>query len=485
MPRWGWLLAGIVAVAAGLRFGTLGQQSLWYDEALTHDLVVQSFGNMISGVANTENTPPLSYALTWLSTRIFGSGEFGLRFVAALAGTATVPVAFLIGRELRNATAGLWAAALVAVNPMLVWFSQESRSYALLVFLTAIGLLCFLHALRPGRGGRALAGWVVASALALATHYFAIFPIAAEAAWLVWRHRLRVGRRVWVAVGAVGLAAAAIAPLALDQESSGRAESIGDESLARRVAQVPKQFLTGYDGPAQAALAVLSAALLVVACIGLWRHLREGGSGLAVVMIAAIAVGVPVVAALAGADFLNTRNVLAALPPVLVLAGVGFAAAPAPLGPPAGALLTTIGLATVVGVVADPVHQRAAWRSFDRALGASGEPRLLVVSPADAPVSLRVYREELAPAGEADAVVREIVVAGLAAKTSAGATATPPAPGGQEPPATGFSLVDSRTTETYTLLRYRSPTPVAIAPQALAASGLGDSPAVLHVPPSR
>ena len=46
-------LVGIVAAAVALRFGLLLQQSVWYDEVLTHDLAVQSFGDMLSGVANT------------------------------------------------------------------------------------------------------------------------------------------------------------------------------------------------------------------------------------------------------------------------------------------------------------------------------------------------------------------------------------------------------------------------------------------------
>ena len=79
--------------------------------------------------------------------------------------------------------------------------------------------------------------------------------------------------------------------------------------------------------------------------------------------------------------------------------------------------------------------------------------------------------------------VREVLVAGLAAKSSAGATAEAPSPSGQPPP--GFRLFDRRTTSTYTVLRYRSPTPAGVTPQALSASRLDDSYTVLRVPASR
>ena len=49
----------------------------------------------------------------------------------------------------------LVAAAIVAVNPMLVWFSQEARAYALLALLAALAALLWLRALeRPRRRAR-------------------------------------------------------------------------------------------------------------------------------------------------------------------------------------------------------------------------------------------------------------------------------------------------------------------------------------------
>ena len=183
-PRALGVRRGVARRSALLRFVTLDHQSLWYDEALSWQLVVQPFGDMVQGVADTENTPPLFYVLAHFSTELFGADEVGLRLVSALAGVATIAVAFLCGRELADRRAGLIAACLVAANPFLFWFSQEARAYALLVLLTAIALFCFLRVIAEPRSRWALAGWVVSSAAAVATHYFAIFPMAAEAVWI-------------------------------------------------------------------------------------------------------------------------------------------------------------------------------------------------------------------------------------------------------------------------------------------------------------
>ena len=96
--------------------------------------------------------------------------------------------------------AGLVAAALVAVNPFLVWYSQEARSYALLSLLTAATVLAFGFALRGDR--RWLAGWAALSTLAIATHYFAVFVVGAEAVWLL--AGLRSRKPVILAVAPAG-----------------------------------------------------------------------------------------------------------------------------------------------------------------------------------------------------------------------------------------------------------------------------------------
>ena len=91
---------------------------------------------------------------------------------------------------------------------MLIWYSQEARSYALLVFFCA-ALAALLRArAATRRGGRDLALWALASALALCSHYFAVFAVAIEALWLLvaLRARWRVVLPALAAVGAVGLA---------------------------------------------------------------------------------------------------------------------------------------------------------------------------------------------------------------------------------------------------------------------------------------
>ncbi len=194
-----WAVLGLTALGASIRFSTLGLQSYRHDEAVTAGRVLaSSLSQTMHQVWAGESTPPLYYFLAWLWMHPFGVHEVGLRSLSALFGTATIPVAYLIGRELVGRRTGIALAAIVAVNPMLVWYSQDARAYALLVLLSSVALLFFLRARRTA-SARDLAWWAVFSALALATHYFAFFPLAIETVWLALT--VRPLRRVLAAVG--------------------------------------------------------------------------------------------------------------------------------------------------------------------------------------------------------------------------------------------------------------------------------------------
>ena len=233
---------------------------------------------MIDQLARTEGNPPLYFSLLdgWMGA--FGTSEAAVRSLSALIGTATIPLAYAIGRRLATQRVGLVLAALVAFNPLLVWFSQEARPYALLVFLSGLSFLLFASALElPTR--RRLAGWAVASGLALATHYFAGLLILPEAAWLI--HRVRPRRDALLAVAGFAMVPLALIPLVASQGQVQDYSFVKGESLVTRVvAQVPKQWLVGYDAPAETLVVIAAAALSVVALWLAWRPAdgRERGA---------------------------------------------------------------------------------------------------------------------------------------------------------------------------------------------------------------
>src|SRR3954471_7651412 len=188
------LLIALTLAGAALRFATLDLQSFWFDESVTVGLVRHDLWGVLDRIPGSESTPPLYYVVAWLWTRVFGSGEVGIRSLSALLGTAAIPVFYLAARELtRSERAGVAVAAVAAFNPLLVWYSQEARTYALLMLLGGLSLYFFAR--------RSLLPWAVTSALALTAHYFAGFLVVPEAALLLWRAPRR--RDAVLATGAV------------------------------------------------------------------------------------------------------------------------------------------------------------------------------------------------------------------------------------------------------------------------------------------
>ena len=139
-----------MALAAIARFATLDEQSFWYDEAVTVGLLKMDFGDMLDRIPDSESTPPLYYTVAWLWAKVFGTGEVGLRSLSALCGTAFIPVVYAIGVRAAGIRVGLVAAALAALNPVLVWYSQEARAYALLGLFCALSLLYCVRAMQGG-----------------------------------------------------------------------------------------------------------------------------------------------------------------------------------------------------------------------------------------------------------------------------------------------------------------------------------------------
>ncbi|GAC1323492.1 MAG: hypothetical protein NVSMB25_19840 [Thermoleophilaceae bacterium] len=458
------LLGALIVLAAALRLWRIDHQSFWLDEAFTAGLVGRGFGPMLATIPASESTPPLYYVLAWLWTHIFGRGEAGLRSLSALFGTLTVPVAFLAARELFNRRAALLAAALVAVNPYFVWYSQEARAYALLVLLAAASLVLLGRLLgRPS--GRDWLLWGVVAVSALATHYFAVFLLAPEAVWILHRHRTRAAV---LAVAAPLLAAVALTPLALEQRDSGHTRFIAAFSLARRVADLPKKFVTGELGAPVPVLGVAAGLLAAGGVVLAIRRPAQRHNAMVLLSIAAAAGAVPLVLALVGADYLLARNLIALYVPLAIVVAGGFAAVRG--GVVAALALCLTALAIDTAVAYNPKLERDDWRGAARALGPA-RTRAIVLTPDVARTPLALYVSRLEPLAAAGAEVREVDVIGGARPARFG---PPPAPA-------GFHATTQARAESYMLIRYEAPVAQRVLPSALAASRLGSKPAAILV----
>lgn len=494
------VLVAATALGAALRFATLGLQSLDEDETVSVWLMHHSLWGLLADIPRTESTPPLFYVLEWLWTRVFGTGAVGMRSFSAALGVLTIPLSWLVARELAGRRAGAITAVLVALSPALVWYSQEARAYALLVLSSAATLLFFVRAVRGSStaGRHPLVWWAASACLALTTHYYAFFLVAAEAVWLLLARGSVRRAHALVAIGVVGAAALALSPLALQQASNGGSDWIGEIPLWGRLSDVPPQVMLGEGRPLTSwpfAL-VVAVPLIVPALLALLRGGRAGRRAIALpVTIGLAGIALPVLVDIAGKHILLDRNTLGAGVLLLFACGVGMASMRArTLG--LVALVSVAGLFVwnVEMVMTNPLMQREPWRDASRSLGEASVPRAIVFgpnvsNPAPAPELVTfqaVYLKSMLTMPDRGWNVREIDELDVRDDLSDASPRPDPVSPGRD-----WRLVGRSCNRTYTLYRFSSGRPRHVTPDQLFGENLlanrdeGDTLIGLQVPARR
>jgi uncharacterized membrane protein len=476
------LLAAIVVLAAAVRFWGLGAQSLWYDEWSTVQGIDRTLPDLLTFVGEREGAPPGYFLVAWFWVRIFGRGDGALRALSALAGTGLVPVVYAIVREAgRGRTAAKVAALLVAVHPLLVWYSQEARPYSMLVLAGGASFLCFLRALRRAAWTDLLL-WGVVSAAAVAVHYFAAFLLLPEAVLLVMAHRRRWGLLV-PAFAPLGVVSLALAPTLIEQRRHGELQHwITDFELWDRVVDAGGSALVGPSPP----VARLWILVLVPVLVAVYLGLRaDPGTRRTFVISAGVGIAaalVPLLGQLVGTDLFLGRYLVAALVPLIVAVAVGLTVPAARwIGPVCIAALCLASAVSLVHVARSPAQQRPPWRgvadTFEDGPGVERGSRILVVNRyGNLAKPLWHYVDGDVRTLEADeeATATEIDVVTLRPSTApcnflVGSACAYLFLGGPLPPPLDdrFELVDRQRVGPFSVDRYRTETPTPVSKEML------------------
>lgn len=122
-------------------------QSLWLDESLEALALQGHFGPLLS-YSLSDFQPPLYHFILKLWTQLAGSSEISLRIPSLLSGVFTVYFVVKIGELLGSKKIGLIAGLLAATNPLLIYYSQEGRTYAMTTFFVTAGFYYFIQLLK-------------------------------------------------------------------------------------------------------------------------------------------------------------------------------------------------------------------------------------------------------------------------------------------------------------------------------------------------
>jgi mannosyltransferase len=217
----------ILLLGTVLRLVRLGAESLWYDETVSVYLAGSPFAELIRHTAGDIH-PPGYYVLLrgWLLAAGYPTGhadpsgmglEFAACFFSLAFGLVLIALVYGLARSIASRRTSLAAAAIVAVSPYNIWYSQEARMYTLAATLGVVGLYALLRGAGltgdPPRHG--VARWLPWAAYAVAAttglyvlYYFAFLLLALN----LWFLALLLLRRIpreralpWIAANLAAL----------------------------------------------------------------------------------------------------------------------------------------------------------------------------------------------------------------------------------------------------------------------------------------
>jgi len=165
-PLWGrttWIVLGIVAVAAALRFWDLGARAIHHDESLhaTYSWYFMRLAPIY--VHDPLMHGPFQFHAMALVFKIFGDNDYTARIPAALAGTAIVATPLLLRQWLRP-VGTVAASAFLALSPAVLYYSRFARED---IYIALWTVLLFMAVWRFRQDGRDRWLALIAGTLAL------------------------------------------------------------------------------------------------------------------------------------------------------------------------------------------------------------------------------------------------------------------------------------------------------------------------------
>lgn len=314
----------VVLIAFALRMFLIDNQELRGDEAFSW-VYVSEEPDLVAVTARIvregESPPPLHYWLLQAWVRLFGESEFALRSISAFLSVLLVPLMAQLARKVlgQGSNVVLIVAVLTALHPYQIWLAQDVRN----MYPLALAFLLIATWQLPGliRGSRrSWIFYVMSGALAMYSHYYAVFGLSAHVAYVALSHPDKRATKRWLAAG--GVIALTLVPWMLiilpAYASTGEffaptlypfanyfLQTVGDAALGPSIADTTALFA-----------AAIASVAIVVGLRDLWAS-RRAWAAMFVVWLLVAFIGIYVV--LIVRPTFNSFYFILAFPPVYIL----------------------------------------------------------------------------------------------------------------------------------------------------------------------
>jgi uncharacterized membrane protein len=151
-----------------------------------------SVHDVVDRLLSESTHPPAHFILTHLWLKLFPT-EDGLvslsaaRSLSAILGVMAIPAMFWLSWVAFNSLlVSQITAAIVAFSPFAIFLNQQARQYSLVILCTIVSLGCFVKAYKAIARSQSISlwlilSWIAVNSLGVATHYFFVLTLAAEA----------------------------------------------------------------------------------------------------------------------------------------------------------------------------------------------------------------------------------------------------------------------------------------------------------------
>lgn len=125
----------------------------------------------VLGIIAEDVHVPLYHILLYTWQAMLGNSVFSVRLFSLLFYIISIPIVYLIGKELYSKSVATYAMILFSLSPALSWFGMETRMYTLFMFISLGSTLFFIRILKYGEVKNWL-GYTFFCMLGIHTHYF-------------------------------------------------------------------------------------------------------------------------------------------------------------------------------------------------------------------------------------------------------------------------------------------------------------------------
>ena len=420
----------VVLVGAALRLAAyFSARSLWLDEAmLANNIVGRTFVALLGPLGENQSAPWLFLFGERATAMLLGPNELALRLLPLIAGILLPWIVWLTASKLADRETGIIAAAIAALSPLLLYYSNEVKPYGTDALVSATLVFVTLRVLENAADRRRWFILLFAGGVGLVAAFPAAFILPACWAALLASANVRRsphGRRMLSATALAWAATLALPYLLVIRRATSDAFLTTYFSDRFLVPWRPDAFAAlwglwhdvsaeaflGHDalaGSPGAIAVVLSVVILAVCGGGLWEIRRRRGASGVLLMTGPVAIAL--LASTIRVYPLTARLWTFATPLCAMLAAAGVRAVATRARPDMTlptSIAMTVCLLAIAGVDAavgltDPHYRRAHMRPLIRLLEdeqrSTGDP--IYIMPRAAPQWLfytTAWRSDPAP----------------------------------------------------------------------------------------